>query len=237
MLPTLVLHACLSQALAAPEDETEGPAALGLRFAANWQLPPADGLYERWDPARSWASAHVIATLQTVAERMALELPLADPLMIGDISRRGGGRMEGHSTHQIGIDVDIGLFMDDGRQPLGGFIKPGQRLDVYATWILIRCLLDTGQVQHILLDQTLIDRLREYALYEVGLDKSQVSYIFPPPSRRLTWSLRGVIRHALNHEDHLHVRLVPPSEVPEVEPGFAGSRFYPFLAPEQPNLY
>ena len=114
-----------------------------------------------------------------------------------------------HLTHRLGIDMDVGLFMDDGRQPLGGFVPVSpQRLDAYATWILMRSFLDTGQVQHILMDQTLIDRLREYVLYDVGLDRNEVNAIFPPATRRLTWAVRGVVRHAPKHGDHMHVRLV-----------------------------
>lgn len=237
MLPALLSLLWSARALAS-DDEGEGPINPKFQFAANWQLPPADGLYERWDPNRSWATAHVISTLQTVAERMALELPLADPLMVGDISRRGGGRMEGHSTHQLGIDLDVGLFMDDGRQPLGGFVEvQSQRLDVYATWTLMRAFLDTGQVQHILLDQSLIDRLREYVLYDVGLDKNEVNAIFPPPTRRLTWAVRGVVRHAVKHKDHLHVRLVPPSIEDDIPPGYASTVLGPNAVPAQLSIY
>lgn len=198
------------------EGPTNDPA---FKFAATWQLPKQDGLYQRWDPNRSFASAHVVSTIQVVAERLALELPLADPLMIGDISRKGGGHMEGHTTHHLGIDVDIGLFMDDARQPLGGFVDVApERLDVHATWVLIRALLDTGQLQFGLLDQSLIEVLRAYVLTNVGLDKSSVEAIFPPATRRLTWSVRNVIRHAPNHKNHLHARFVPPMLEDELPP-------------------
>lgn len=220
----------LSVVRAAPDD-VEGPTDISYRYAANWQLPRADGLYERWDPERAWASAHVISTLQSVAERMALELPLADPLMIGDISRRGGGQMQGHMTHNRGIDVDIGLFMDDGHQPLGGFVEvTPQRLDLYATWMLIRSLLDTEQVQHILVDQSIIDVMREYVRSDVGLDRQVVDSLFPPASRRLTWAVRNVIRHAPNHKDHLHVRLVPPSADVYLPPAYTRASLGP-MAP------
>ena len=205
----------------------DGPSSIVYKYAANWQLPEGNGLYERWDPKRAWASAHVISTIQVVAERLALELPLADPLMIGDISRRGGGHMYGHTTHHLGIDVDIGLFMDNGRQPLGGFVDvPPNHLDVYATWILIRSLLDTGQVQFILLDQSLINPLKDYVRSEVGLDEATVDAMFPPVNRRLTWKVRGVIRHAPKHRNHIHVRLVPPEAeqtVVNVAEGSAGA--------------
>lgn len=227
-----------SVARADPPVGFDGPAENVGRYMANWQLPRADGLYERWDADRAWASAHVISTLQVVAERMALELPLADPLMIGDISRKGGGHMMGHSTHNLGIDVDIGLFMDDGRQPLGGFVDvPPQHVDVSSTWILIRSLIDTGQLQFILLDQSLIDVLRDYVLHEVGLDRDLVDSIFPPPTRRLNWATRNVVRHAPNHRNHLHVRLVPPSVEELTEPGYRRASAGPTLSPSQIEWY
>lgn len=177
-------------------------------FYAGYQLPPADGLYERWDPRRSWGAEHVIEALQEVANRVAFLLPVADPLFIGDISTRGGGRLPGHRTHHLGIDVDIGLFMGQGQQPLGGFVDLlPHELDVHSTWILITALLDTGQVKFVLLDQGHIQVLRRYALEEVGLDIETVDSLFPPPGSRLGWRRRGVIRHAPNHASHIHVRL------------------------------
>ncbi len=179
------------------------------------QVPRADGLYERWDPSRSWGRTWVPSTLQTVAERVAFELPMADPLMVGDISQRGGGRMDGHRTHDQGIDVDIGLFMPGQLQPLGGFVdlRPHQ-LDLHANWVLLSALLDTRNVQFILLDQGHIDALRHYLLVEVGIQRAEVDRMFPPRNVRSTWKERGIVRHAPNHSSHLHVRIVPESEVP-----------------------
>jgi murein endopeptidase len=233
----VALLAWVCAASAQDDVSGEGPSVdPAYKFTANWQLPKQDGLYQRWDPARSFASAHVVSTLQVVAERLALELPLADPLLIGDISRKGGGHMEGHSTHHLGIDVDLGLFMDDARQPLGGFVDvPPERLDVHATWILVRSLLDTGQLQFGLLDQSLIDVLREYVTVNVGLDKSAVEALFPPRTRRLTWSVRGVIRHAPNHKSHLHARLVPPMLEDELPPPQARMTLGPAAAQTEPD--
>lgn len=177
-------------------------------YYADVQLPAADGLYERWDPRRSWGAPHTVEALQEVANRVAFQLPLADPIFIGDISRRGGGRLPGHRTHHLGIDVDIGLFMGAGRMPLGGFVDLlPHELDVRSTWVLLTALLDTGQVKFVLLDQGLINVLRKYALEEVGLDRATVDEIFPPPGTRVSWKRRGVVRHAPNHASHMHVRL------------------------------
>jgi len=177
-------------------------------YYAGYQLPPADGLYERWDARRSWGALHMVEALQQVANRVAFQLPLADPILIGDISRRGGGPLPGHQTHHLGIDVDIGLFMGAGQQPLGGPIDLlPHELDVASTWVLITALLDTGQVQYMLLDRGHIEVLRRYALEEVGLDPQTVDQLFPPRGTPLVWRRRGVIRHAPNHRSHLHVRL------------------------------
>jgi hypothetical protein len=228
----LLLFAAIiaAPAQAAPSDK--------LVAWAGAQLPDADGLYQRWDPKRSWATSYVIETLEVVAERVAFELPLADPLLIGDMSRRGGGRLDGHISHDKGIDVDIGLFMDDGRQPLGGFVdlRPSQ-LDVKSTWILVRTMLDTGQVQFILLDQGLIDRLKSYAINEVGLDRAEAEAIFPPRESKPAWSEKGVVRHAPNHKSHLHVRLLPPDGVIVRPADYEAAAAGPSETPTEPDSY
>ena len=175
---------------------------------ASHQVPAEEGLLLRWDPARSWGTSLLVDTLQSVARRLALELPLADPLLIGDVSQRGGGTMFGHTTHHLGVDADIGLFFGDGQQPLGGFqdLDPS-RLDVAANWALLRALLDSNQVAYVLLDQGHIDRLRAYALDELGIDPEMVDGIFVPADTTLSWNTWGVVRHAPNHLSHMHVRI------------------------------
>jgi hypothetical protein len=177
---------------------------------ASEQLPEADGLYLRWDSARSWGSPELCETIAAVAQRLAFEMPHADPLLVGDISQRGGGWLRGHRTHNLGVDADIGLFTADARQPLGGFmdLHPSQ-LDLPANWTLIRALIDQPDVAFILLDQRHIDALKGYALNEVGLSDAEVLAIFPDPSTRTRWDrVRGIVRHVPNHRSHLHVRVV-----------------------------
>jgi murein endopeptidase len=182
--------------------------------AAGWvgsQLPKAEGLYERWDPSRSWATSYVVPVLESVAEKLAYALPFADPLLIGDISRRGGGHLPGHVTHHAGIDVDLGLFWHDGEQPLGGFVDLGpEDLDVHATWILLQALLDSGQVHYVLLDEAHIERLRRHAI-ELGVPRAEIDATFLRRDATLDAKTVGVVRHAPNHRSHLHVRLLPPA--------------------------
>lgn len=176
---------------------------------ATERLPDAPGIFDRWDAERSWGTPLVVSTLETSLRRLAWELPHADPVTVGDLSVRGGGPMYGHSTHDEGIDADLGLFVQGARQ-LGGFVDvPPHDLDAEATWKLVATLLDSGNVQFILLDQGHIERLRTW-LASTGYPQEEIDRIFVPRTTRLRWDLRGVVRHAPNHRSHLHVRITPP---------------------------
>lgn len=173
------------------------------------RLPEAPGLLDRWDAERSWGTPLIVRTLLDATQRLAWEKPLLDPVTVGDLSVRGGGPMFGHSTHDEGIDADLGLFVHGGVQPDGFLDVSPDDLDVEATWALIQALLDTGNVQFILLDQGHIDRLRDH-LASQGMGADALDALFLPRRTRLAHDLRGVLRHAPNHRSHLHVRITPP---------------------------
>ena len=194
---------------------------MGSRASARWsggattQLPDQPGLIDRWDARRAWGTKLLVETILDATERLAWEHPDWDPVVVGDISKRWGGPMFGHKTHDLGIDADLGLYVKGGRQP-DGFVdvRPAD-LDTRATWTLIMALLDTENVQFMVLDQRHIDRLRDYGLTELGLPLEEVDAIFVPRSTRLNWERRGVVRHAPNHLSHLHVRITSaPEQVP-----------------------
>ncbi len=175
---------------------------------AGHQLPREPGLYYRWDPERSWGTSILVNTLRDVSEELAWRLPGAQPLLIGDISRRGGGLIFGHKTHHAGVDVDIGLFAGEGEQPYGGFVDVApSHLDVRATWILIRTLLNTDRVSFILLDQAHIDRLKAHLIRDFGVEQSLVETVFPRTAASA--GQRGAVHHAPNHRSHMHVRITP----------------------------
>ncbi len=179
---------------------------------ATVSLPDAPGLYERWDPDRSWGAPLLIDTLTEVALRLAWSHPYIDPIVVGDLSRRGGGPLFGHRTHDIGIDADLGLYTRGGRQPDGFVDITPEDLDVEATWALLTALLDTGNVRFILLDQGHIDRIRRW-LRARGTPASRIDAVFVPPSTPLNASRWGVVRHAPNHRSHLHVRVGHPPSI------------------------
>ena len=179
---------------------------------ASQQLPAEPGLYYRWDPSRSWGQPTLVQTIREVGEELAWILPNADPLLIGDVSQRGGGRIFGHTTHNVGVDVDVGLYTGESKQPFGGFVDVrSTELDLAANWAVIRTLLNTDRVAFILLDQRHINALRAYLLDDLKMAPEVVDPIFPIIDEYMPWDQRGVVRHAPNHRSHLHVRITQTS--------------------------
>lgn len=176
---------------------------------ASVQLPDAPGLHDRWDAARAWGTPLLVETLVTSMERIAWDHPEWDPMIVGDLSTRGGGPMFGHKTHDRGIDADLSLFIRGGRT-LSGFedLTPSM-IDAAATWTVIETLLDSGNVQFILLDQGHIDRLARYLERDLHWSRADIAAVLLPRDSRVPWSARGVVRHAPNHASHLHVRVTP----------------------------
>jgi hypothetical protein len=165
-------------------------------------------LYTLVNPVNAWASPYLADLLVATAEEMAILLPDADPVLIGDISRRGGGPLYGHLTHNLGIDADVGLYTTGGKQQITGFPLLGKtNLDFEASWLLIKNLLDSGRVEFILLDQGLIDMLRQWALANGRITAAEADRIFPSPNTPHLWERSGYLRNAANHRDHIHVRV------------------------------
>ena len=124
--------------------------------------------------------------------------------------------MYGHTTHDQGIDADLGLFVHDGVQR-GEFVHiPSHAFDPEANWNLLKSLLDTGNVQFVLLDQRHINAIRAF-LVEQGMPEQRLNKMFVPRNTRLADDLRGVVRHAPNHSSHMHVRITPRPPTPRYD--------------------
>lgn len=170
-------------------------------------LPDLPDLLHRYDPARSYGNQALIDVLVEGAQQVAWQMPDADPVFVGDMSRKYGGRLGGHRQHQEGLDADVGLYTIGHRQPITtGFqdVSPS-RLDVEATWTLFRAMLDTEMVDYILLDPLLIERLKKHVIATEKLPPAEIAKLFPPQG---TWPKEpGFIRGAANHRNHFHIRL------------------------------
>lgn len=86
------------------------------------QLPPTGPDWVTWDgvmrsspnrPERRWATDRLLGFLIGVLREYRLANPDAPPVLVGDLSRPGGGSFGseygglGHASHQNGLDVDV----------------------------------------------------------------------------------------------------------------------------------
>jgi DNA-binding phage protein len=172
------------------------------------ELPELPSLYRKASPDASMGTRLLVDTIVAAGEQMAWHLPQGSPFVVGDLSRPQGGRFGGHKSHDAGLDADIGIYGPGGTQGQWFADLDPDVLDVEATWLLIRSLLDTGNVQRILLDRGHIERLRAYLAAEDELSQAEIDRIFPPDGTPRLWEMSGVVRHAANHRNHLHLTVI-----------------------------
>ena len=174
------------------------------------QLPPMGELYRIWDDKKAWGTPEMVQAVVTSAEEMAWLMPAADPLIIGDISTQPGGYLHGHKSHRAGVDADIGIYTTGGHQPQGGgfeYVTP-ETIDYATNWLFWRSLLETGLVDRILLEQKLIDAMREHLIASGELSFQEADEIFPPRGTPRMWSMTGIFQHAPGHANHIHLRVL-----------------------------
>ncbi len=133
----------------------------------------------------------------------------ADPIAIGDLSRRQGGPLPPHKSHESGRDVDIGFILkkraknaDDG--PLRNATPA--TLDVAKQWFLLKCFLDNPETQMVFMEHSIVSALKEY-----------VQKIYKKRKPLLRKYLRffpgggaAVIKADGEHTSHMHVRFRCP---------------------------
>lgn len=171
------------------------------------QLIEQPELFLTMAPDAAWGRPEMIELITRAAEEMAWLKPENDPIVVGDISRRYGGFLDGHKSHRGGVDVDLGLYWGKGQMLKTGF-KQGHpdELDLESNWLFIRSMLDTGLVDRILLDQRIIDRLKKWTVENGELTPEQAEKIFPPANAK-RWTMTGIVHHTENHREHMHVRI------------------------------
>jgi murein endopeptidase len=139
----------------------------------------------RTSPNRAWrryGTDRLVRVLLEVAQAHAAAHPGAPRLVVGDLSRRHGGRFgrefggDGHRSHQNGLDADVFYPRRDGRERIPARVAQIDRR----------------------LAQELVDRFVA----------AGAQYVFVGPHTRLHGPLKVVMTLA-NHDDHLHVRLRP----------------------------
>jgi penicillin-insensitive murein endopeptidase len=136
-------------------------------------------------------------------------------MMVGDLSAKSGGQLQGHVSHQSGRDADVGFYMTDRD---GRYVEPdrfisfgsdglakdasGYVFDDWRNWLLVRAWVRDKRagISHIFVSAPLRRRLLDYA----HSHKPEAKYVD---------ELMVLLKRpdAAEHDDHFHVRVACPS--------------------------
>jgi penicillin-insensitive murein endopeptidase len=155
---------------------------------------------------RRYGTFEMINMIQTVAMEMATEFPKRERLQIADVANFKGGSLGKHKSHQNGLDADIIYYRKNGFEQspsamgfVEKFVSKGRvssNFDTDRNWAIINKFASYAQVQRIFVDIAIKKNLCK--LYSNSTD---------PLSRQ---ALR-ILRPALLHDDHMHVRIGCPT--------------------------
>ncbi len=165
------------------------------------------------DRNRAWGTLETVMWLVDGFDAVRDQFPGAPRVRVHDISRRNGGSMHGHRSHQSGRDVDISYYQRRcGGQPCAMRRLHPSELDVARQWALFESWLKAGRLEAIFMDYNLQEPLYNYARSH-GATRQQLHRWFQYPRGR-DYAL-GTIRHYPRHADHAHVRFVCPDTDPD----------------------
>ena len=174
------------------------------------EFPTDDPRFHVISPWRAYSCPQTIDGLTEAVDQVEALYPGTPALTVGDVSRKGGGPLSPHMSHQNGLDVDIGPYWADGEtQPVLSAMHP-VRMDMDRSWALLEALVSDENVQYIILDYRLQQAFYEYASELPWMDEAYLEVLFQYP--RGPKHHEGIIRHWYGHYSHFHVRFFPPEE-------------------------
>jgi penicillin-insensitive murein endopeptidase len=172
----------------------------------------------RWPEGPRWALPGLVELLERASRQVERRFP-GSVLLVGDLSREGGGDLAGHASHESGRDADVGFYYTD---PSGaavqtdrlmavrasGLVREGAnlRFDDARNWALVQAVITDPKtvVQRIFVAEVVQRRLLEYAVQHAvddGLVARARTLMKQPGS--------GPV-----HDDHFHVRVACPRNPP-----------------------
>ena len=174
-------------------------------------LPQGDGYVVR-RPNRAYGATHVIDHLQDAIAEVRARLPRLHTLAIGDLSRRGGGRLAGHVSHQTGLDVDVGFYFTT--------VPAGYPDSFHVADDTLDAARDVGAAERVRAHRERdhrraadLPRLRragaplQVRARRTARPQRELDRVFQYPRGKDEQA--GIVRHWPHHADHMHVRFKP----------------------------
>ena len=196
-----------------PQPVSIGPTNRG-RIQNGRMMPEGDensGHFLRDERQRSFATANTINALVSGFAAYATRFPEAPRVNVGDFSKRRGGKIKPHASHQSGRDVDIGfIHVGTPRNPQHFTRATSTNVDVEKTWFMLKSIIASGEVKSIYVDKTVQKQLYNFAKNE--LNDAQLEAIFSIPKREHSSS--ALIQHWPGHRNHFHIRFTCPENNP-----------------------
>jgi LysM repeat protein/murein endopeptidase len=186
-----------------------GAAARG-RLINGITLKSFAGLHAR-NHNYNWGTPELIAGLHYGVAKVRQKYPHTADLVAGDVSRKTGGRLKRHKSHQSGRDIDVGYYFKGNVQQQYFVDATTKNIDAEKTWTFIEALLDSNKIQYIFLEYGLQRPLYNYVKYKKKAPKQYLDRVFQYPRGRQT--RLGIIRHARGHRNHMHIRFWSPIAV------------------------
>jgi penicillin-insensitive murein endopeptidase len=161
-----------------------------------------------------WGLPDLVGLLERASKKVAEDHP-GSVLTVGDLSKKGGGDVGGHHSHESGRDADLGFYLADGK---GRQILPPRfatideegrakgmnrvRFDEARNWALVEALVTDpkGRVLQVFVANHLRLRLLAFA------ERQGVSQRVRDRAAELMLQPH----HALPHDNHFHVRVACP---------------------------
>jgi penicillin-insensitive murein DD-endopeptidase len=160
-----------------------------------------------------WGVPELVDMLVRSSEVVAKKHP-GSVLTVGDLSRRGGGDVDGHRSHESGRDADVAFYLRKGKKPFVAprFVKfedsleaarpAGVSFDADRNWALVHAWLTDPRAS--VLQIFVANHLRKELLLAAQRSGASESI-----QKRATEVLVEP-KNALPHDDHFHVRVACP---------------------------
>jgi len=174
------------------------PTAGSLRYGEPLTGGPG---YRLRFPKHTYTLETVAKSIRQCVKRTKDAFPGTVDVLIGELSRAGGGHFSPHESHQSGRDADIGYYLAKNTQnETMHKVRPGE-IDFAKTWSLLRCLITTDEVSRVYMDKTIQAAMADWLRTKKTMSEDDLQRLFA-----VLGGEGALIRHAAKHDTHFHVR-------------------------------